>query len=83
MSKLRLGFLAYFVAYSSLLAGCAGTPPPPQRLVIHTDPSCRLIKPRSYDRDGDTDLSVQYRRDDNAAACTCSNWRNTPACKKV
>ena len=71
------------VISSLLLAGCAGTPAPVTRVVVHTDPSCHLLKPRSYDRDHDTDLSIQYRREDNAAACTCPNWKTAPQCKKT
>jgi hypothetical protein len=78
--SLRLGDFAKFaLAFLAIceLAGCATT----QTVMVRSDPSCHLIKPRTYDRDNDTDQSIEYRRDDNAAACTCSNWKNTPQCK--
>lgn len=77
MRSVALAKFTLLTLLSTLLAGCATT----QTVLVRSDPSCHLLKPRSYDRDNDTDLSVQFRRDDNAAACTCSNWKNTPQCK--
>jgi hypothetical protein len=62
-----------------LLAGCA-TAPQVQIVHVKTDISCKLLRPRDWSV-LDTLTSIQYRRQDNAAACTCPENKQKPECK--
>ncbi len=63
----------------ALISGCATAP---QTYNVRADVSCKLIHVRSYSVN-DTLQSIDYRRQDNAAACTCPENKKKPECKKV
>jgi hypothetical protein len=76
--------IAYFCALLTIaymLAGCASAPKPtaPDRVRVTTDISCRLMRPRTWST-ADTFESIEYRRQDNAAACTCPQHKAKQEC---
>lgn len=72
-------YILTMLAVAYILTGCATAP---QTVVVRKDVSCRLLQPRDWSV-LDTSLSIQYRLRDNAAACTCPEFKNKPECKKA
>jgi len=70
--------IASFISLG-LLAGCATAP---TEYRVRADASCSLMRLRTYSIN-DTLQSIEYRRQDNASACTCPENKQKPECKGV
>lgn len=68
----------FFPALGITLAGCATT----TEYHVRADASCSLMRLRTYSIN-DTLQSIEYRRQDNASACTCPENKNKSECKGV
>ena len=70
--------MIFAVISAGILAGCATT----TEYRVRADVSCKLLRVRTYSIN-DTLQSIDYRRQDNAVACTCAENKQKPECKGV